>query len=204
MYKSKLNPDGSLNKLKVRMVVKGYAQQFGVDFNDMFAPVARYETIILLFVIVVHRGWKIYQLDVKSAFLNGDLEEEIFIEQPEGFQVTQNKKKVYLLKKALYGLKQAPRAWYSKIDEHLSKFGFLRSMNEQTLYIKEEKKEMIIISLYIDDLLITGNNCTLIGEIKGELKKVFAITDLEKNAIFSWHGNISNSKWYICVPNEIY
>ena len=110
VYKTKLNPDGSINKLKARLVVKGYTQQLGIDFTDTFAPVARYETIRLLFAIAAQGGWKIHQLDVKSSFLNGYLTEEIFVDQLDGFLVTGAEDKVYLLKKALYGLKQAPKA----------------------------------------------------------------------------------------------
>jgi len=113
VYRTKLNADGSVNKHKARLVVKAYAQIFGVDFSETFAPVARLDTIRLLLAIATQKGWKIYQLDVKSAFLNGFLQEEIYVEQPEGFVAEGQEDKVYLLKKALYGLKQAPRAWYS-------------------------------------------------------------------------------------------
>ena len=110
VYRTKLNSDGSINKHKARLVVKGYAQMFGVDFSKTFAPVARLDTIRMLLALAAQNGWNIHQMDVKSAFLNGYLEEEIFAEQPEGFIVQGMEEKVYLLKKALYGLKQAPRA----------------------------------------------------------------------------------------------
>ena len=133
VYRTKLNFDGSINKHKARLVVKGYAQMFGVDFSETFAPVARLDTIRMLLALAAQRKWKIYQLDVKSAFLNGYLEEEIFVEQPEGFAIKGKEEKVYLLKKALYGLRQAPRAWYSRIDTHLLTLGFHKSLSEFTL-----------------------------------------------------------------------
>ena len=119
-----------------------------------------------------------YQLDVKSAFLNGVLHEEIYVEQPEGFLKNEEKDKVYLLKKALYGLKQAPRAWYSKIDDHLLSIGFKKSLSEATLYVKHQSNEVLMISLYVDDLLVTGNNAGMIQEFKQEMMKVFEMTDL--------------------------
>lgn len=113
---------------------------------------------------------------MKSAFLNGYLEEEIFIEQPEGFVTDANK--VYLLKKALYGLKQAPRAWYSRIDEHLHNIGFKKSMSESTLYIKVIDADLIVVSLYVDDLLVTGSTADLIKKFKAQMMEVFEMTDL--------------------------
>nr|KYP64079.1 Retrovirus-related Pol polyprotein from transposon TNT 1-94 [Cajanus cajan] len=119
VYRTKLNADGSINKHKARLVVKGYAQVPGVDFSETFAPVAHLDTIRLLLALTAHKGWRVYHLDVKSAFLNGYLEEEIFLEQPEGFRIKGHEEKVYKLKKALYGLKQASKAWYSRIDQGL-------------------------------------------------------------------------------------
>ena len=110
MFRTKVNDDGSINKHKVRLVVKEYAQIFGIDFSGTFAHISRLDTIRLLIAIAAQKGWRIYQLDVNYAFLNGFLEEEIYVEQPDGFDVKGHENEVYLLKKALYGLKQAPRA----------------------------------------------------------------------------------------------
>lgn len=171
VFRIKLNPNVSINKLKVRLVVKGYSQEYGVDFIDTFAPVARYDTIRLLIALAAQNGWKIFQLDVKSAFLNGLLEEDIYVEQPEGFPVSGGEDKVYKLHKALYGLKQAPRAWYSRIDDYLRSLGFSSSINEHTLYVKQVGADLLIVSLYIDDLLVTGSNSTLIENFKNEMQK---------------------------------
>ena len=119
VFRIKYNSDGSVNKLKARLVVKGYSQEYGVDFSNTFAPVARHDTIRLLVALAAKMGWKIHYLDVKSTFLNGVLEEDIYVEQPEGFQVPGCEDKVYKLHKALYGLKQASRDWYSRIDAYL-------------------------------------------------------------------------------------
>ena len=178
VYRTKLNADGSVNKYKARLVVKGYSQVFGVDFSETFAPVARLDTIRMLLALTAQKGWKTYQLDVKSTFLNGYLQEEIYVEQPEGFQVNGQEEKVYLLKKALYGLKQAPRAWYSRIDEHLQSLGFVKSPSEATLYVKGTDANLIVVSVYVDDLLVTGSNEKLVKEFKAEMLKVFEMTDL--------------------------
>lgn len=129
VYRTKLNSDGSINKLEARLVVKGYLHQPGVDYTDTFVPMARNDTIRLLVALAAKQGWKIYHLDVKSTFLNGLLEEDIYVEQPEGFTVSGEEEKVYKLIKALYGLKQAPRAWCSRIDAYLLQNGLVKSEN---------------------------------------------------------------------------
>ncbi|CAL9010688.1 unnamed protein product, partial [Prunus brigantina] len=138
VFKTKLNLDGTVQKHKARLVAKGYAQKPGIDYNETFAPVARLDTIRTLIALAAQKGWKLFQLDVKSAFLNGVLDEEVYVEQPEGFEVKHAGHKVYKLKKALYGLKQAPRAWYSEIDAYLSMCKFKRSTSEATLYTRSD------------------------------------------------------------------
>ncbi|KAG8473238.1 hypothetical protein CXB51_035235 [Gossypium anomalum] len=179
VFRAKYNADGSLNKHKARLLMKGYSQQYGIDFIETFAPVARLDTIKLLFALAAQKQWRIHQLYVKSAFLNGFLKEEIFIEQPEGIKVPGEEDKVYKLKKALYGLKQAPRDWYDRVDEYLSKLRFEKSVSEPTLFIKKTKnKTLLIVSLYVDDLLVTGSKGELIDEFKVQMQEVFEMTDL--------------------------
>lgn len=184
VYRTKLNPDGSVNKHKARLVVKGYAQMFGVDFSETFAPVARLDTIRLLLALAAQNDWIVHQLDVKSAFLNGYLEEEIFVEQPEGFVLQGQEDKVYRLKKALYGLKQAPRSWYSRIDTHLESLGFVKSLSESTLYVKKVDEDILVLSLYVDDLFVTGSSKKMIDKFKKEMEDVFEMTDLGKMTFF--------------------
>ncbi|XP_007014182.2 PREDICTED: uncharacterized mitochondrial protein AtMg00810 [Theobroma cacao] len=143
------------------------------------------DTIRLITTIAATCKWKLYHLDVKSAFLNGKLNEEIYIEQPLGFEIESDKGKVYRLHKALYGLKQAPRAWYSKIDPFLMNHDFQRSPNEVTLYVlKKTDQPPLILSLYVDDLLITGGNSTQINRLKLLLEKEFSMSDLELMSYF--------------------
>nr|KYP31214.1 Retrovirus-related Pol polyprotein from transposon TNT 1-94 [Cajanus cajan] len=150
VYRTKLNADGYINKYKARM----------------------------LLALIAQKGWKVYHLDVKSAFLNGYLQEEIFVEQPEEFQVKGHEEKVYKLKTALYGLKHGPRAWYSRIDDYLQNLGFINIPGEATLYVKMMDTNLIIVSVYVDDLLVIGNEEKLIMEFKAEMLQVFEMTDL--------------------------
>ncbi|PNX68054.1 hypothetical protein L195_g055961, partial [Trifolium pratense] len=121
IYKTKLNERGEIEKYKARLVAKGYAQRYGTDYKEVFAPVARWDTIRSLLAIAASRGWDVFQLDVKSAFLHGELKETVYVEQPAGYVKAGREKQVYQLHKALYGLKQAPRAWYSKIEAYFIK-----------------------------------------------------------------------------------
>lgn len=136
---------------------------------------ARLDTIRTVCALAAQRSWKISQLDVKSAFLDGELEEEVYVEQPEGFNKEDGR--VLKLQKALYGLKQAPRAWYSKIDGYFGEQGFKKSVSEPTLYV-QIKGKICSVSLYVDDLIITGNDSKMIEEFKQEMMKSFEMSDL--------------------------
>ncbi|KAJ6855707.1 Integrase catalytic domain-containing protein [Populus alba x Populus x berolinensis] len=185
VYKTKLNEHGAVDKYKTRLVVKGYSQQYGVDYIEVFAPVARMETIRLVVALAAQRGWTIYQLDVRSAFLYVELNEEVFVDQPCGYVQKGNKHKVYKLKKALYGLKQTPRAWYSRIEAYFMKEGFEKCDYEHTLFTKTGKEgNILIISLYVDDLIYTGNDASMISEFKNSMKHEFNMTDLGKMRYF--------------------
>jgi hypothetical protein len=119
VFRNKLNEDGKVTRNKSRLVCKGHAEIEGIDFEETFALVARMEEIRLILSYACSKNVKVYQMDVKSSFLNGELEEEVYIEQPEGFQLSENIDYVCKLKKVVYGLKQDPRAWYSRLDKYL-------------------------------------------------------------------------------------
>lgn len=179
VYKTKLNLDGSVQKNKARLVAKGYAQKPGIDYNETFAPMARLDTIRTLIALAAKNNWKLYQLDVKSSFLNGVLEEKVYVDQPDGFIVQGVEDKVYKLHKALYGLKQAPRAWCGEIDSYLAQCGFKRSISEATLYTKCRKdSDMIIVSIYVDDIVYTGNSQELLQEFKTDMMHKYEMIDL--------------------------
>ena len=125
-----------------------------------------------------------YQIDVKSAFLNGFLQEEIYVEQPEGFVKKGNKEKIYRLRKTFYGIKQAPRSWYGQIDGHLLGLGFEKSLSESTLYFKHHGIDILVASIYVDGLLIVGSNTRHIEDFKQEMMQAFEMTDLGLMAYF--------------------
>lgn len=157
-FKVKRNADGSISKFKARLVAKGYVQRHRVNYDKVFAPVARIETIRLVIAIAASNGWEIHHLDAKTAFLHGEVEEDVYVTQPEGFVVTGKEEKVYKLRKALYGLRQARRAWNVKLNGILRELGFTRCPKEPSLYRKEERKGVLIVVVYVDDLLVTGSS----------------------------------------------
>ncbi|CAL5403117.1 unnamed protein product [Camellia sinensis] len=179
VYKTKLNAQSKIEKYKARLVAKGYKQQLGIDYNEVFAPVARHDTIRLVIALAAQKSWPIFQLDVKSAFLHGDLQEEVYVDQPPGYVCQGNETKVYKLRKALYGLKQAPRAWYSRIEAYFLKSGFQKCPYEPTLFIKSESDgKLLIVCLYVDDLIYIGNDSAMFDAFKSSMMKEFAMTDL--------------------------
>lgn len=164
-------------KHKARLVAKGYAQRHGVDYDEVFAPVARIETVRVLLALAARGGWEVHHMDVKSAFLNGDLAETVYVQQPPGFIVGDGGK-VLKLKKALYGLKQAPRAWNAKLDKELLALGFVRSKLDHAVYRRSKENSFLIVGVYVDDLIISGPDVDDIKMFKSEMKKKFNMSDL--------------------------
>nr|KYP44456.1 Retrovirus-related Pol polyprotein from transposon TNT 1-94 [Cajanus cajan] len=185
IYKTKLNEIGQVDKYKARLVAKGYSQEQGVDYIEVFAPVSKMDIVRMIIAIAASRGWKLYQLDVKSAFLYGTLNEDVYVEQPKGYVQKGCENKVYKLYKALYGLKQAPRAWFNRIESYFMSAGFRKSNHEQTLFLKHTLDErVLIVSLYVDDLIYTSNDESLMSAFKNSMKKEFDMTDLGRMRFF--------------------
>lgn len=178
VYKTKYNEKGEVDKFKARLVAKGYHQREGIDFHEVFALVARWDTIRVILATAARRGWMLFQLDVKSAFLHGELREDVYVDQPEGFEDQRDTRRVYKLRNALYGLKQAPRAWYTRIEGYFSREGFEKCYCEHTLFVKRSGAEILIVSLYVDDLIYTGNSVALLEGFKESMMKEFSMTDL--------------------------
>jgi hypothetical protein len=176
-FKLKRNSEGEIVKHKARLVAKGYVQKHGIDFEEVFATVARLDTIGLLLAFAANNGWKVHHLDVKSAFLHGELEEEVYVSQPEGYKVKGREQEVFRLSKALYGLKQAPRAWNITLDKSLNMLGFRKCLSEQA-DTRGTGDKALILGVYVDDLIVTGGNPEEIKLFKRQMMSEFEMTDL--------------------------
>ena len=180
MFKRKLKPDGTIDKFKARLVAKGYKQKHNVDYFDTYSLVTRIASIRILFAIASIYKLVVYQMDVKTAFLNGDLEEEIYMEQPDGYVVLGQEHKVCKLVKSLYGLKQAPKQWHEKFDNVMLTHGYVINGANKCIYSKFINNECVIICLYVDDLLIFGTSLDVVHNAKHFLASNFDMKDLGK------------------------
>jgi hypothetical protein len=178
LFKNKFNAQGKVEKYKARLVAKGYSQVEGIDFGEIFSPVANLTSIRFILSIVVAFDLEVEQMDVKIAFLHGDLEEEIYMKKPEGFVVKGKKELVRKLKKSLYGLKQSPRMWYQNFDAYILGLGFVRSRVDHYVYSKQVGNHFIYVVLYVDDMLLVGNNMDVIKEVKSQLSSKFDMKDI--------------------------
>ncbi|GKE26890.1 retrovirus-related pol polyprotein from transposon TNT 1-94 [Tanacetum coccineum] len=158
VFRNKLDENGIVSRNKARLVAQGYNQQEGIDYDETYALVARLESIIILLAYACALDFKLFQMDVKSAFLNGFINEEIYVAQPPGFIDFEKPDHVYKLKKALYGLKQAPKAWYDILKAFLIKHEYKMGMVDNTLFTKKKSSNLIIVQIYVDDIIF-GSTC---------------------------------------------
>lgn len=178
VYRVKQHADDSVAKLKARLVAKGFQQKAGTDYTETFAPVIKWNTLRSVVALAGHHGWKMYHLDVKTAFLNGRIDEELYVTPPPGFEGSVPDHHACRLKRALYGLKQAPRAWYSTVDNYLLQEGLKKSSADCNLYYHEENGLLTLLLLYVDDVYVTGNNDSHIAHIRGAIQGKFEMSDL--------------------------
>lgn len=174
VFKNKLDENGIIVRNKAILVAQGYNQEEGIDFEEIFAPVARLEAIRLLLAYACSMNFQLFQMDVKSAFLNGYINEEVYVKQPPRFEDFKHPSHVYILKKVLNGLKQAPRAWYDRLSNFLCEKGFEKGKVDKTLFIKKIKGNTLLVQVYVDDIIFGSTNNELCEEfaliMQGEFK----------------------------------
>nr|GEV73092.1 retrovirus-related Pol polyprotein from transposon TNT 1-94 [Tanacetum cinerariifolium] len=158
LWKNKKDEDQTVIHNKARLVAKGYAQEEGIDFEESFTPVARLEVVRIFIAYAAHKSFLIFQMDVKTAFLNGPLKEEVYVAQPDGFVDPDHPEKVYRLRKALYGLKQAPRAWYDELSKFLTSKGFTKGTIDPTLFTIRYGEDILLVQIYVDDIVFSSTN----------------------------------------------
>ncbi|KAK9924142.1 hypothetical protein M0R45_032529 [Rubus argutus] len=179
VFTVKLKADGTIDRFKARLVAKGYTQRYGIDYEETFAPVAKINTVRILISLAANKDWPLHQFDVKNAFLNGNLEEEVYMDVPPGVKNNPGDVgKVCKLKKSLYGLKQSPRAWFGRFSKSMKVFGYKQSNSDHTLFIKRKNGKITALIVYVDDMIVTGDDLKEMNELQKYLSTEFEMKDL--------------------------
>lgn len=178
VFKTKSNQKGEVEKFKARLVVRGHTQREGVDYEETFAPVSRYETIRTLLAASVDEEMYIHQMDVVSAYVQGELSDEVYMEQPEMYVQKDEESKVCKLLKPLYGLKQSGREWYNTFDKHVTNNGGERTMADPCMYVFGKGDDRVILLSYVDDIILASKKIERLEFVKSKLKSTFKMVDL--------------------------
>nr|GEY15758.1 retrovirus-related Pol polyprotein from transposon TNT 1-94 [Tanacetum cinerariifolium] len=184
IYKVKLDELGGILKNKARLVARGYRQEKGIDFEESFAPVARLEAIRIFLAYAAHKNMVVYQMDVKTAFLNGNLREDVYVSQPDGFVDSINPNHVYKLKKALDGLKQAPRAWYDMLSSFMLSQDFSKGSVDPTLFIRKNGNDLLLLQIYVDDIIFAAPTIELCDLFANLMWSKFKMSMMGKISFF--------------------
>ena len=178
VYKTKYDSRGNIERFKARLVAKGFTQREGIDYNETFSPVSCKDSLRIIMALVAHYDLELHQMDVKTTFLNGDLEENVYMAQPKGFVVEGKERMGCRLKKSIYGLKQASRQWNLKFDRTIKNFGFKENVEDNCIYAKFKNGRFIFLVLYVDDILLASSDVSLLQETKKFLSSKFDMKDL--------------------------
>ncbi|GJW28787.1 putative ribonuclease H-like domain-containing protein [Tanacetum coccineum] len=197
VYRNKKDERGIVVRNKARLVAQGHTQEEGIDYDEVFAPVARIEAIRIFLAYASYMGFTVYQMDVKSAFLYGQIEEEVYVCQPPGFEDPDHPDKVYKVVKALYGLHQAPRAWYDTLATYLLSNGFQRGKIDQTLFIKSQKGYTLLVQIYVDDIIFGSTKKELCDEFEKLMKDKFQMSSMGELTFFWGCRSMIGSLMYL-------
>ena len=203
IFRKKMRPDGSIEKFKVILVVIGYTQKKGIDYFDTYSPVTKNVTIITLVALAAIYDLMVHQMDIKTIFLNGNLEEEIYIEQLEGLVCFGHENKVCKLKNSLYGLKQIPKHWYQKFDRTLISNCYIVNGFDYCVYSNFSRPDCVIICLYVDDILIFGTNVNVVNETKMFLSSKFDMRDLGEADVILGIKKKTKNGYSLCQSHYI-
>ncbi|GKD40005.1 retrovirus-related pol polyprotein from transposon TNT 1-94 [Tanacetum coccineum] len=184
IFKVKLYEYGCVLKNKARLVAKSYRQEEGIDFKEAFAPVARIKAIRIFLAYAAHKKMTVFQMDVKTTFLNGILNEEVYVSHPKGFIDQDHLNHVFILKKTLYGLKQAPRAWYDLLSKFILSQKFVKGVVDPTLFTRKEGNDIILVQTYVDDIILASTNLIFCDQFANEMSKRFKMSMMEKISFF--------------------
>jgi hypothetical protein len=179
VFSIKYKADGSVDRYKARLVAKGFTQTHGIDYMETFSPVAKLNTVRVLLSLAANLDWPLHQLDVKNAFLHGDLDEEVYMDIPPGCTGSAETKIVCKLERALYGLKQSPRAWFGRFSSAMRKYGYHQSNSDHTLFLKHRQSKVTALIVYVDDMIITGDDAEEISRLQEQLSTEFEMKNLE-------------------------
>jgi len=178
VFKHKFKADGTLEQYKARWVLRGFTQRPGIDFDETFSPVVKPATVRTVLSLSLSRSWPIHQLDVKNAFLHGNLSETVYCSQPTGFEDSAHPDYVCRLNRSLYGLKQAPRAWYSRFASYIIQLGFVEAKTDTSLFVYHQGTDTAYLLLYVDDIVLTASSPQLLRRVISALQQEFSMKDL--------------------------
>jgi len=205
VLKIKRKTDGLIECYKARLVVKGYTQEEGIDYEDTFSPVVRITLVRLILAILAHMYLELYQMDVRTMFLSGEQNKDIYMDKPLGFETKGQERKICKLKRSIYGFKQASRQWNVKFHQAILKDGFTMMEKDHCIYLKCSNNSFIILSLYVDDILITGNSKEMINTTKKWLSSNFNMKDMGKVSYVLGVKIIRDlAKWLVDLTQENY